>query len=46
MHEEWIQKIKHVAGVDNNGANALSQLGSTNKLSDVSNWKNLSETNS
>ena len=33
--------IKHVTGVDTDGADALSQLDILNKLSDVINWENL-----
>ena len=40
MLEEWHLTIKHVAGVDNDGANALSWLDILNKLSDVTNWEN------
>ena len=38
MLKEWHPTIKHVAGVDNDGVDALSQLDILNKLSDVINW--------
>ena len=39
MLEEWHPTIKHVAGVDNDGANALSQLDILDKLRDQINWE-------
>ena len=39
MLKEWYPKIKHVTGVDNDGADALSWLDIMYKLSDVINWR-------
>ena len=38
MLKGWHLTIKHVTGVDNDGADALSWLDVLNKLSDVINW--------
>ena len=39
MLEEWHLTIKHVAGVDNDGADALSRLDILDKLGDQINWE-------
>ena len=39
MLEEWHPTIKHVAGVDNDGADALSRLDILDKLGDCINWE-------
>ena len=41
MLEQWHPTIKDVAGVDNDGADALSWLDILNKLRDLINWENL-----
>ena len=38
MLKEWYPTIKHVTGVDNDSADALSRLDIMNKLSDAINW--------
>ena len=38
--EEWHSMIKHVAGVDNDGADALSRLNILHKIGDQINWEN------
>ena len=38
MLKEWHPTIKHIARVDNDGADALSRLDILNKLRDVINW--------
>ena len=40
MLKEWHPTIKHVAGVDNDGADALSRLDILDKLRDQINWEN------
>ena len=40
MLKEWHLTIKHVAGVDNDSADALLWMDIRNKLSDVTNWEN------
>ena len=39
MLKEWHPTIKHVAGVDNNSADALSRLDILDKLGDQINWE-------
>ena len=39
MLKEWHPTIKNVAGVDNDGADALSRLDILNKLCEVTNWE-------
>ena len=38
LFEEWHPTIKYVAGVDNDGADALSRLDIDNKDFDTINW--------
>ena len=38
MLEEWHPTIEHFAGVDNDGADALSRLDILDKLGDCINW--------